>query len=86
VTTILVVLLLVALVLASEALRERRHDRHGVERRVVTYAGLHDSRISARLEAIRRRSSGSFLDRSIAGGQPSLGRRTPIQTPRTARA
>ena len=85
-TTILVILLLVSFALASEALRERRHDRHGVERRVVTYAGQHDSRVSARLEAMRRGSSGSFLDRSIAGGQPSLVRRTPIQTARIARA
>lgn len=72
-TTFLVVLLIVAFVLASEALRERRHDRHWVERRVVTYAGQHDSRIIYRLDAIRRDHANAARARFVAGGRSTLG-------------
>lgn len=72
-TTILVVLLIVAFVLASEALRERRHDRHGVERRVVTYAGQHDSRVSYRLDTMRREHANAAHARFAAGGHSSRG-------------
>lgn len=73
-TNILVVLLVVAFVLAAEALRERRHDRHGLERRVVLYAGAHESRISARLGAIRRAHVAAPA-RAVAGGTQAPGRR-----------
>jgi len=74
-TNILVVLLVVAFVLAAEALRERRHDRHGVERRVVLYAGAHESRISARLGAIRRAHVAAQAP-VVVHGAPAIGRRS----------
>ena len=85
-TTILVVLLIVAFALASEALRERRQGRHGVERRVVTYAGLHESRVTYRLEAIRRRSAVAAQDRYLSGGPTAIGRRVSHRAVSTARA